>query len=105
MSESQTIKRWQGFIVRANGQVDELAEDGETERWWTGTDLYEQLLLAGYPLSGDTTGERWDGIFDVSVDPDDLSEVTAYTTGQFCAEHKMGAASEVFLRWYAEHVL
>jgi hypothetical protein len=104
MSET-TTKRWQGFLIAADGQVEELAEDGEVERYWTSTSLYGDLLLAGYPLHADPERGRWDGMIDLSVDPDDLTDVTVYTAGQSPHEHSMGAASETFLRWYAENAL
>jgi hypothetical protein len=99
---TREVDRWQGFILRADGQIDEVEPDGESGRWWNEPGLFDTLVLAGFPLHADPLGEaRWDGILDVSVDRLDPREVTVYTTGPEPREHAMGpTAAELFLAWY-----
>lgn len=104
MTAEVEAKRWQGFMVRPDGQISEITPDGEEDRWWTAPGLFDTLVLAGYPLHRDPDLGRWDGVLDLSVDPDDPSEVTAYTVGTEPREHQMGAASELFLDWYRREV-
>lgn len=89
-----------GFIVWPNGTVEEVVDDGAATVRWTAPGLYDELLLAGYPLSANRDDSRSDGVVDLSVDPADPREVIAYTTGKPPHERSMGAVSRVFLDWY-----
>ncbi len=94
-------ERWQGFLVWPDGRVEEIEPDGESNMIWTVPGLFDELVLAGYPLHRDRNMGRWDGVLDLAVDPEKLGDgVTAYTSGPEPCEHLMGPASDVFLDWY-----
>lgn len=82
------------FIVLPN-RVEEINEDGEAY-WWPETSLYDDLVLAGYPITNDTTLGGY--YIDCSINPDGTDlEVYTQNPGQ---THDMGPAAEVFIAWY-----
>jgi hypothetical protein len=100
---SETVQR-QGFFVKPSGEVEMLATDGDTECWWQDSpSLYDDLVLAGYPICADKWGAFYDWI-DLSVDPNDLSSVTVYTCGEGPHEHDMGPVSGLFAAWHVRNV-
>ncbi len=84
------------YLIWPNNVVEEVNPDGETVNEWTTPGLFDQLVLAGYPLHKDPDGGRWDGVLDVAVTDDG---VIAYTQGPAPRVHQMGTASRLFLDW------
>ncbi len=96
---------WHGFLLYADGTIDMLTgeDDGtgaEIIDTFTEPGLYNDLVLAGYPLHSDQTA-RFDGTIDLAVDPANPTDVIAYSGRD---ERAMGAASELFLAWYRSNV-
>ena len=90
-------RNWRGFVV-APGAVQELAEDGAVIGRYDEPALYDDLVLAGYPLSAARDG----CVIDLSLDPDFPSEVTVYTQGTRPHEWAMGPVSGLFLAWFEQ---
>jgi len=87
------------FILWPDGRIEEVDEEGDTYNYPTEPGLFDDLVTAGYPLSGDTIGSgTWDGIIDLRVQ--DNSRVIVNSTGKRAAEHDMGPAGELFLAWF-----
>jgi hypothetical protein len=81
---------YRGFILFADGRVEEVDADGEVYDHEPEPGLFDDLVFAGYPLQGDRDLTRWDGIIDVRIEDD--GRVFAYTSGPPPWEHDMGAA-------------
>lgn len=99
-----TMTRRRNFIVTPL-HVEQLPDndEGGFATWdYDEPSLYEDLVLAGYPLTDDHNLGKY--YIDLSVEPDDLTDVTVYTTGRNHGEFSMGAASGLFLAWYARNV-
>jgi hypothetical protein len=99
-----TMTRRRNFIVTPL-HVEQLSDNYEEDMatWdYEEPSLYEDLVLAGYPLTNDESLGKY--YIDLSVDPDDLTDVTVYTSGPNHGEHLMGPAAGLFLAWYARHV-
>jgi hypothetical protein len=86
------------FILWPDGRIEEVDDEGDTYDYPSEPGLYDDLVKAGYPLSGDTVGSgTWDGIIDLRVE--DGARVIVHSTGRARGEHDMGPASELFLAW------
>jgi len=97
------------FIVLAGGLVEEILDNGDTGRTWTDQQqLYAELIEAGYPAAHISLDYPENGpkFLDLAINPTvPAPEVTAYQVHEHAEyrEIKMGEASVVFLRWWAEH--
>lgn len=94
------VTEYRGFMLFPDGRVEEVDTDGGLWEYAPVPGLFDELVLAGYPLHRDPVLAAWDGIIDVHVDGD---RVVAHTTGLKPWEHDMGAAAELFLAWFREH--
>jgi len=100
---------WERFLVAVDVVVLVDADDAELERWPTG-DLYDQLLLAGVPVTYDPTGVA--GL--VGGRPDYFDLLVAMTA-DLVIVHRPGEglgevdllppeSTEVVLDWYRRNV-
>lgn len=93
------------FLIWPKGTVEEVLDDDGNGWEWQAPGMYDDLVLAGYPLHRADIDRWWDGVIDLAVDPADPGSVEVYTSGKPPHEHRLtGEAAEVFLRWYRVNV-
>ncbi|WP_433730847.1 hypothetical protein ACQP2Y_21165 [Actinoplanes sp. CA-051413] len=92
--------KYRGFMLFADGRIEEVDAGGDTFDYPPEPGLYGDLLQAGYPLHGDQEIGRWDGIIDLRVEND---RVIVHTSGAPPREHDMGDAGAQFLSWYHQN--
>lgn len=89
------------FMLWPDGRIEEVDEEGETYDYERESGLFDDLVMAGYPLLGHVAGAgTWDGIIDLRVEG---NRVIVHAKGTESGEHDMGAASELFLAWFRKN--
>jgi hypothetical protein len=88
------METYRGFMLMPDGSIEEVDADGEIYDYPTEPDLFDDLVLAGFPLHRDDAISRWDGIIDLRVES---GRVTVHCPA---GEQDMGPAGELFLSWY-----
>jgi hypothetical protein len=96
---SSTETRRQNFIVCKKWVEQIVGEDANTITY-DNPELFGKLVAAGYPTCED---QPWGVFVDLSVDLDNLTDVTVYTNRpgvEGNGEQKMGEAASAFLDWH-----
>lgn len=83
-------------MILATGMVEELLEEGAATVAWSAPGLFDEMVLAGYPLCADVSA-TFDGCIDLLTDG---RSVVAQTNGEAPHEHDMTPVGDVFLSWF-----